>query len=59
MIDESKCIKCGVCVKLYPEMFAVDDDGTIKEKPVDKAYYNAVIDEVIDACPTDAVYKQE
>jgi len=40
-------------------MFAVDDDGTIKEKPVDKAYYNAVIDEVIDACPTDAVYKQE
>ncbi len=59
MIDESKCINCGVCVKLYPEMFAVDDDGTIREKFVDETYYNAVIDEVIDACPVGAVYKQE
>lgn len=57
MIDKSKCIKCGVCAKLYPEMYSVNEKGEVEEKRIDDEHYKIIINEVIDACPVSAIYK--
>ncbi|MBT4516409.1 ferredoxin [bacterium] len=62
-IDRDKCISCGTCVSLMPEVFEIDDaDGLIRvenSKP-QKGYFILEIDEsqlesfqqVVDSCPS-------
>lgn len=54
IVDKDKCIGCGTCVALAPEIFEMDDEGKsiIKKDPT--------IDEetlklAIDSCPSQAI----
>jgi len=62
-IDRDKCIGCGTCVSLMPEIFDMDDaDGLVRAEnsKSEKGYFILEIDEgqlkefeqLVDSCPT-------
>jgi ferredoxin len=54
-IDKQKCLGCGVCISLCPEVFELKDGKSkIKEK-ADLKKYKDCIKEAIDSCPTQAI----
>ena len=51
-VDNKKCIGCGLCVSLCPELFEISEDGKAiiisqKNPPCAK--------EAIDSCPVEAI----
>lgn len=56
-IDKQKCLGCGVCISLCPEVFELKDGKSeIKEK-VDLEKHKNCIKEAIDSCPVQAIIK--
>ena len=59
-IDQTKCIACGSCVAICPEVFQMKEDGTVdvkeefKGKDVPKEL-EAKVKEAHDICPTTAI----
>lgn len=53
-IDKEKCIGCGLCTGICPDIFELDDEmkASIKENKDDPC-----IKEAIDSCPVDAISK--
>ena len=51
-IDKTKCIGCGVCQSICPEVFEIDDDG--KVKVINQKDFSC-IKEAIESCPVDAI----
>ena len=55
-VDKKKCIGCGTCPGVCPEVFEMRDDGKAHvKKGADKK--TGCIDEAIDSCPVDAISK--
>lgn len=53
-IDREKCIGCGLCASLCPEVFEMDDN--MKAKVKSKKNLPCVKD-AISSCPTEAIGK--
>lgn len=54
-VDKEKCTGCGTCVSMCPDCFKISDDGKAESKNDCKCDCN--IDDVISACPVDAISK--
>jgi ferredoxin len=59
-VDKEKCIKCGACVSIAPEVFDFDDEGFAyvkkETKEIDEENIEAAL-EALESCPTEAIYK--
>lgn len=63
-IDHTKCIACGSCVAICPEVFEMKEDGTVdvkadfkgKEIPAD---LESKVREAYDMCPATAIVIEE
>ncbi len=59
-IDHSKCVSCGSCVAVCPEVFEMKDDGTVdvkkeyQDKEIPKEL-EAKVREAHDVCPVVAI----
>jgi len=64
-IDKSKCIMCGSCVAICPEVFEMKDDGSVdvkeqyKGKDISDATIIAKVKEAEVACPATAIVVEE
>lgn len=64
-IDHEKCIMCGSCVALCPEVFEMKDDGTVdvKDEYKDVDIQDPILVEKVKqaqaACPTTAIVTEE
>ena len=53
-VGQKKCIGCGACVSICPEVFELNEDGKAKVK----AQKNIpCVKEAIDSCPVEAIIK--
>ena len=58
-IDQEKCLRCGMCTGICPDVFSFDDEGNIK---VNNELINENINEVKEAassCPVTAISEVE
>ncbi|RKZ28065.1 ferredoxin [bacterium] len=59
-IDEEKCIACGVCSSICPDVFQPRDDGiasiVVPESELDNF---DCIQDAIDSCPTEAIISEQ
>lgn len=55
-VDKSKCIGCGLCASIAPEVFKLGDDGLayVKDPNGDKKFASKV-KEAVDSCPVQAI----
>jgi len=54
-IDKEKCIGCGTCVVMCSDCFKLDNEGKAESSCEGKC--ECAIDDVISACPVDAISK--
>ncbi len=57
-VDQDKCISCGTCVNICPEIFAFNDNGkaeilTDSTEEIKKS--ESKIKEAIENCPVEAI----
>jgi len=52
-IDKDKCIGCGTCVALAPDIFEMDEENKAVVKTTEFDEENANM--AIDSCPTQAI----
>ena len=54
-LDKEKCIGCGTCTSLFPELFELDDNG--KSKVISDDYTEAGYDKstIEESCPGGAI----
>ena len=57
IVDEQKCIGCGLCVSIAPKTFKMNDNykSVVEADPADK---EDVIDEAIASCPVAAISRE-
>ena len=51
-VDEEKCIGCGLCNSICPEIFEIDNNMKAKVKSQKDS---PCVKDAIDACPVDAI----
>ena len=58
-IEKDKCIGCGACVSICESVYEFDNEGLviIKSQPNEKNLKDAI--EGLEACPTDAITKED
>lgn len=58
-VDKDKCIGCGACVSIAPEVFDFDTDGLAiaKENVSDEFKEKGM--QALESCPTDAIVYTE
>ncbi len=54
VIDE-RCIQCGLCAELAPEVFELPEDSTARVKSQPKANDEESAKEAAQSCPTEAI----
>lgn len=59
-IDQTKCVQCGSCVSICPEVFEMKEDGMVDVKPEYKGKdvpveLEAKVTEARDMCPSTAI----
>ncbi len=54
-IDKNKCIGCGVCVSLHPDLFEMGPDGKARFIGGDKEGNEKGVREAIASCPMGAI----
>ncbi len=55
-VDYNRCTGLGVCEAIAPEVFAIDDYGTMRIAetcPTDRL--RALLDDAVSSCPTEAI----
>ena len=55
-VNKDKCIGCGACTAIAPEIFDFDDDGLAK---VIKDEVNEDVKIAAESCPTEAIEIKE
>jgi len=53
VVDESKCVGCGLCVNACPDCFELNDDGVAKIK--NSECNDCDLQEVSSQCPVEAI----
>ncbi|MFH1292081.1 MAG: ferredoxin [bacterium] len=53
-IDQEKCIGCGTCEALAPEVFKLTHDGKIQVLNQDSEQ-DDIVQMTVDSCPTQAI----
>lgn len=53
-VDREKCISCGLCASLCPEIFEMDDNMKAKVKAQKKL---PCVDDAVSSCPVEAISK--
>jgi ferredoxin len=56
-IDKEKCIGCGACQAVCPDVFQLDDDG--KAKSLFGSTDIECVKEAADSCPVQAIILEE
>ncbi|MAG10862.1 ferredoxin [Candidatus Pacearchaeota archaeon] len=51
-VDKGKCIGCGLCVSMCPDVFEMDDD--LKAKVISQKN-NPSVKEAVGSCPVEAI----
>jgi len=51
-VDKKKCIGCGACVSICPEVFEIGSDGKAKVKAQKKI---PCVKEAVESCPNNAI----
>lgn len=55
-VDKEKCIGCGLCVNLCPEVFELGEDGKAKRKEgADPEKNKDCVKEARESCPVGAI----
>lgn len=54
-VDKNKCIGCGSCVAMYPELFKLGADGKSEVISDDYAAYHYSKEEIVSVCPVGAI----
>lgn len=57
-VNQEKCIGCGTCAALCPDVFEIGDDGKSHVKKLDN-YDDFSVQEAIDSCPEQAISWEE
>lgn len=59
-ITKDSCIGCGACVSICPEVFSFDDEGfaNANSEQIDSEK-EARLNDAIESCPTEAIFKEE
>ncbi len=59
-VDKDKCISCGLCANICPNIFIMDKDNKSKvvKQPSNKAD-EACIKEAIESCPVEAISEEK
>ena len=59
-VDQDKCLRCGMCTGICPDIFAFDDEGNIKvnNELINEENINEVND-AVNSCPVTAISKEE
>lgn len=55
VVDLSECIRCGICVDVCPEVFALNESGFVQVAELD-VYPEAAVDTAIRNCPADCIF---
>lgn len=57
-VNKEKCISCGICANMCPEVFELKEDGKaqVKEK-ADIRKNQKCTEEAIQSCPVEAIEK--
>ncbi len=58
-IDQEKCIGCGTCAAICPEVFELNSEGKAEVKPADYEAFENRIKEAQEACPVEAISLDE
>jgi len=53
-VDRGRCIGCGSCVSLYPDIFEMDG-GRAKERDGEKEFSSEEGEEIKSVCPVGAI----
>lgn len=55
-VDKNKCLGCGTCVAICPEVFELGEDGKARVKlETGEQRLEASIKEAIESCPVKAI----
>ena len=54
-VDKEKCIGCGSCVAIAPNVFKMGADGKAEVIEGDHAGESALVNQAKDACPVQAI----
>ena len=59
-VDQNKCLRCGMCTGICPDVFSFDDEGNIKvnNEIIDEGNTDGV-NEAMNSCPVSAIGKEE
>ncbi|MCF7820175.1 MAG: ferredoxin [Candidatus Pacebacteria bacterium] len=57
-VDKDKCISCGLCINMCPEVFEFDENSksSVKNQPKNKEQEDCVQNS-ISSCPVEAIIK--
>ena len=58
-VDKEKCIGCGNCEYLCPEIFEIRDGKSALRAGADLEKNHKCIKEAINACPVNAIWQEE
>jgi len=54
-VDKKKCLGCGVCISLCPEVFELKDGKSKVKEKADLEKHKDSIKEAIKICPVEAI----
>ena len=59
-VDQDKCLRCGMCTGICPDVFQFDDEGNIKvnNEIINEELIDSV-NEAKESCPVSAISKEE
>ena len=60
-VDKEKCIGCGLCISLVPEVFEMGEDGKSNVKMPEVKDENLIneVKRAAESCPTQAIIIEE
>jgi ferredoxin len=59
LVDQERCIGCGTCIHLCPEVFKWDDDKAVTYKDPVPEDVQDLCREASEVCPVEAIIIQE